>query len=598
MFYIAQTSLERMRYTKNSVSSEKRLRSAASTPLRKPSLLAAAGFRLRIAAALCAAVFVALLWVYWPALHGRFVFDDLSLPFNKVIRNEPLSGWISGTRPVLMFSYWVNYWFWGIAPFSYHFVNLVIHFVNAGLVFLVLFRLLTTAGWLREGAGAASIVGALIFALHPLQTESVSYVAGRSESLAALFLLLAYVAFLYRRNASISWWGALLVLALFGMAVATKENAVSLAGILVLTDLFWPKPFSIQGLKRNWRLYCLMAPAVIAAGFGVFRVLASSQTAGFSLVTYKWYQYAFTEARALFSYVGLTIFPLGQSIDQDYAPSHTIMEHGAIFYMILLAGIVVAAVVWRRRYPLCCFGLLMFLIWLAPTSSIVPLDDALVERRMYLPMLGLILIGCELASKTRISRATGACLLTFTALVLGKLTYDRNQLWGQPEKLMEMAASAAVYNPRPLLNFTEILIRQGRCDLAPAYLERAERRLPNNYYVNAGWGRALACLGHFDQALQRLQAAARINPSSQVYEWIGLVYGQMGQVEQAGSALKKAVELDPNSESAHGSLALWYEETNNLEAADREYRAAISLDHYDSWAKTGFMRVRTREIGR
>jgi protein O-mannosyl-transferase len=259
---------------------------------------------------------------------------------------------------------------------------------------------------------------------------------------------------------------------------------------------------------------------------------------------------------------------------------------------------VVAAVVWRRRYPLCCFGLLMFLIWLAPTSSIVPLDDALVERRMYLPLLGLILIGCELASKARISRPTAAWLFAFTALVLGRLTYDRNQLWGQPEKLMEMAASAAVYNPRPLLNFTEILIRQGRCDLAPAYLERAERALPNNYYVNAGWGRALACLGHFDQALQRLQVAARINPSSQVYEWLGLVYGQMGQVEQAGSALKRAVEIDPNSESAHGSLALWFEETNNLEAADREYRAAISLDHYDSWAKTGFMRVRTRETGR
>ena len=598
MFGIAQTSLDGMRYTKNSMSSKKRLRSAAPTPSQSPALHTLAGFPLRTVAAACPAVFVALLWIYWPALHGRFVFDDLSLPFSKVIRNEPLTAWISGSRPVLMFSYWVNYRFWGIAPFSYHFVNLAIHFVNAGLVFLVLFQLLTGAGWLRERAGAASIAGALIFALHPLQTESVSYVAGRSESLASLFLLLAYVAFLYRRNVSISWWEALLVLAPFGMAVGTKENAVSLAGILVLTDLFWPTPFSIQGIKRNWRLYCLMAPGVMAAAFGVFRVLASSQTAGFSLVTYKWYQYAFTEARALFSYVGLTIFPLGQSIDQDYAPSHSIMEHGAIFYMILLAGAVAAAVVWRRRYPLCCFGLLMFLVGLAPTSSIVPLDDALVERRMYLPLLGLILIGCELASRARISRATGACLFAFAALVLGKLTYDRNQLWGQPEKLMEMAASAAVYNSRPLLNFTEILIRQGRCDLAPAYLERAERKLPNNYYVNAGWGRALACLGHFDRALERLQAAARINPCSQVYEWIGLVRGQMGQVEEAGSALKKAVTLDPTSQSAHGSLALWFEETNDLEAADREYRAAISLDRYDSWAKTGFMRVRTKETGR
>jgi protein O-mannosyl-transferase len=600
MCCIAQTLLDRMRYTENSnpMSSKQRLRSAAPGPSRSQPRGTVGGFSLRSVVVGSAVVFVALLCVYRPALHGPFVFDDLSLPFSKIMRDGPLSAWISGTRPVLMFSYWVNCHFWGIAPFSYHFMNLVIHFVNTGLVFLVLFRLLTIAGWLRQRASAASVIGALIFALHPLQTESVSYVAGRSESLASLFLLLAYVAFLYRRNACISWWEALLVLGLFGIAVESKENAVSLAGILVLTDLFLPTPFSIQGLKRNWRLYCLMAPGVIAAGLEVFRVLASAQTAGFSLVTYKWYQYAFTEARALFAYIGLTILPVGQSIDQDYAPSHTILEHGAILYMILLAGLVAVSIAWRRRYPLCCFGLLTFLIWLAPTSSIVPLDDALVERRMYLPLLGLILIGCELAPRMPISRATGAGLLAFAVLVLGKLCYDRNQLWGQPQKLLEMAASAAVYNPRPLLNFTEILIQQGRCDLAPPYLERAERTLPNNYYVNAGWGRALACLSHFDQALQRLQAAARINPSSQVYEGIGLVYGQMGRVEEAGSALRKAVELDPNSESAHGSLALWFEETNNLEAADREYRAAISLDHYDSWAKTGFMRVRTRETGR
>ena len=84
-----------------------------------------------------------------------------------------------------------------------------------------------------------------------------------------------------------------------------------------------------------------------------------------------------------------------------------------------------------------------------------------------------------------------------------------------------MAAASAVYNPRPLLNFTEVLIHEGRCDLAPRYLERAGQRLPDNYYVNAGWGRTLACLGHFDQALERLETAARIHPCSEVYEWIG-----------------------------------------------------------------------------
>jgi protein O-mannosyl-transferase len=545
----------------------------------------------------CLSTFFGLLYLYSPALHGHFVFDDLALPFNNLGRDGPLSGWMSGVRPTLMFSYWLNYRFFGGDPFSYHFVNLVIHFVNTGLVFLVLCRLLTKAGWKESKVPVASALGALIFAIHPLQTESVSYIAGRSESLASLLMLLAYCVFLYRRKEAISWVEAVVVLVLFACAVKAKENAVSLAGVLLLTDVYWPVPFSLRGIRANWRLYSLMVPGIVVACVAVFRLLSTAQSAGFSVATFKWYQYAFTEARAIFTYIRLAVFPVGQSIDQDYPTSHNIMEHGAVFYIILLAALVVLAVLWRRRYPISCFGLLLFLTFLAPTSSIVPIDDALVERRMYLPLVGLILIACELGARVRVSRFSAACVLAILGLVFGKLCYDRNRLWGEPDRLLALAASGAVYNPRPMLNFTEILIQHNRCDLAPAYLERAERRLPNNYYVNAAWGRTLSCLGQLDQAMERLQRAAILHPCSQVYEWIGIVYGQMGRLEQAGIALKKAVELGPDSESAHGSLGLWYEKTNNLDAAKEEYRTAFSLNHADSWAKFAFIRVETMETG-
>lgn len=550
-------------------------------------------------AAACLSAFLGILYLYSPALNGDFVFDDLSLPFLKLGRDGPLWGYISGVRPVLMFSYWLNYQLWGPAPFSYHCVNVVIHFVNTGLVFLVLRRLLAKAGWPQRRTIMASIIGALVFAIHPLQTEAVSYVAGRSESLVSLFLLLAYAAFLYRGHESISWLESLPVLILFGLAVKTKENAVSLAGVLILTDLFWPQPFSLRGLKRNWRLYCLMAPGALAAVVAVFRMLATAPTAGFSAVTFQWYQYAFTEARALLTYIRMTLLPLGQSVDQDYPASHTLTEHGAVYCLVLLVLLVALAILWRRRFPLFCFGLLMFLIWLAPTSSVIPIDDPLVERRMYLPLLGLILIGCEAAQRLRLSRTSAACALAIIGLLFGKLCYDRNRLWGDPDKLLELAASGAVYNPRPLLNFTEVLIQQNRCDLAPAYLDRAQRRLGrDNYYMNVAWGRTLACLGDFDRAIARLQRAAQLQPCSRVYEWMGLVYGQMGRLEDAGAALQKAVRVDPNSETAHGSLALWYEKTNDLGAADREYRAAVSLDRSDSWAEMGLMRVHEMESGR
>jgi protein O-mannosyl-transferase len=546
---------------------------------------------------LCLGVLAAILYLYSPALHGHFIFDDSEFPFCKPLRHAPLSTWIAtvGVRPVLIFSYWLNYHFGGVNPFGYHFANVMIHFVNTGLVFLVLLRILRKAEWTGRKAQVASFVGALVFAIHPLQTESVSYISGRSESLASLFMLLAYVVFIYRREESISWAESLLVLLFFAAAVKTKENAVSLVPILIFTDLFWPVPFSVRGLRRNWRLYGLMIPGAAVAVVVVFRLRAASGTAGFGVATFKWYQYAFTEARAIFTYIRMAVWPVDLSLDHDFATSHTILEHGAICWMILLASLVVVSVIFRRRYPLFCFGLLMFLICLAPTSSIVPLDDALVERRMYLALIGLILIGCELGRRVRLSPTVGVAVLCLVGFTFGKLCFDRNRLWGDPDKLIEMAAANAVHNPRPLLNFTEILIQRNQCAVAPRYLARAERRLPNNYFVNVAWGRTLACMGYFDEAVKRLRTAAQLQPCSQVYEWLGLVYAQMGRLEDAGGSLKKAVGLDPQSGTAHGPLALWYEKNHDFADAEQEYRMAASIDRDDSWAQQGWVRARQEE---
>ena len=532
--------------------------------------------------------------VFAPALNGQFVFDDLSLPIYGPLRQAPLSLWISGVRPVLMLSYWVNLRLFGDAPFGYHFVNLIIHCVNSALVFLVISRILSFAGWSGSRRVSYAFFGSLLFLVHPLQTESVSYIAGRSESLASLFLLLAYVCFLERWRYGLSWGFAIVVVVLFALGVGTKENAVSFAGILILTDVFWPQPFTAQGALRNRRLYALLAPAALGAAVIILRMLATAPTAGFSVATSRWYQYAFTQMRAIPNYVRLSLFPFGQSLDHDFPISRTLTDHGAVFYGLVLLATVIGLILWRQRYPVTCFGLLMSLIWLAPTSSVIPIDDPFVERRMYLPLLGLILAGCELISRLSWSKGVLCSVLAFITLYFGWFTYSRNQLWGQPEKLVTLAATQASTNPRPMLNLTEILIRHNHCELAIPYLQRAERILGVSYYVDAAWGRVLACLNEDDQAMQRLSRAARLQPGAQVFEWLGLLYGKMGRLEEAGQILQKAVALDPQLESAHGSLALWYESVHDLVGAKREYQAAVSLDRGDLWAGLRLMRVEER----
>ena len=269
--------------------------------------------------------------LYAPAINGAFVFDDTSLPFEHVDRDRPLTAWLAGVRPMLMFSYWLNWKFWGDGPASYHVFNILVHAINTALVFLVLWRLLDLAGWETRRIRWTAALGSLIFLIHPLQTEAVSYVAGRSESLAMLLVLLAYSAYLWRRHESISWVESFVVLILFGLALATKENAICLAGLIVFTDLFWPQPFSMNGLRRNWRLYALMLPAAALGAGLVLRMLAGAPSAGFSLRAYTWYQYAFTQAGVIFSYIRMALLPVGLSVDHDYPPSHTVFENGAIF---------------------------------------------------------------------------------------------------------------------------------------------------------------------------------------------------------------------------------------------------------------------------
>jgi hypothetical protein len=491
-----------------------------------------------------------------------------------------------------MFSYWINDRLWGQSPAAYHAVNFLIHAGATTLVFLVFFRLFTLAGWAARNRTLAAVLGAAVFLVHPLETESVSYVAGRSESLAALFVLLAYTVFLYRRREAISWKEALAVMLLFGLAIETKENAVSLAGILVLTDVFWPVPFSTRGLRANWRLYALMVPGAAAAAIAVFRMLAAAPSAGFSLRTVTWYQYVFTEARAIFTYVRLALLPFGQSLDHDFAPSRTIAEHGAVFYMAALVIVVILAIRARRRYPLSCFGLLLFLVLLAPTSSVVPIADALVERRMYLALAGLILIGCELGSRLRISRPAAWAAFAAAMILFSEMCYERNRLWSQPDRLMAAAAIQASHSSRPFANLTELLISGNRCDAALPYLEYADRLFPRDYWVELSWGRTLECLGRHGEAMVRLQQAAAIIPTSKAFELIGLLYGEMGRSEEAGAALLEAVRIDPKSVTAHKAMALWYESVRNLSMAEREYRASLALDRNDWNARFGLERVR------
>jgi tetratricopeptide (TPR) repeat protein len=537
----------------------------------------------------CLAALVVAGVLYSPALRGPFTFDDLSLPFQFTLADAPIFTWITRVRPVLMLSYGLNHSLSPGQPYGFHLFNVLIHALNTGLIFYVMGRLLALAGWPAGRARLGAYAGSAVFLVHPLATESVSYIAGRSESLAAFFVLAAYAMYLSRREAGLRWRDVAGILALFALGLATKENSIALAGVLLLTAWFFPR-----GGER--KLYvALVAAALLVLPVG-FYALTHGGNAGFNLREFTWYQYGFTQARAVFAYLRLALLPVGQSVDHDFAISFTVLQNGAWLYGLVLAALIAAAVIWRRRAPLACFGFLMFLIWLAPTSSVIPIADPLVERRMYLPMLGLILLACDALSRVRLAPPVAWSALTAVLLVFAVMTWERNVLWGRPAELLASAAMQSRRNPRPVANLTETLIADNRCHEALPWLQRAHQLLPGNYVIEASWGRALECLGRREEALAHLQTAAKLHPGWKLFELIGLLNAEMNRMEAAGEALRAAIGMEPNAGSPHRSLALWYEALHDFDAAQREYRTALAIDPHDSLARAGLARAQASMV--
>ena len=539
-----------------------------------------------------AAALAAVFWAYGPALDSPFVFDDTLQQFALPAASAPLSNWIGPVRPVLMFTYWANSRIALHEPYSFHVFNILFHCITAVLVFLIAGRLL---GWVTGIASQTrdllAAFAALLFLLHPAQTESVAYISGRSESLSALFAAAAYAVFLYRpqldrtktldRPKTPSPWiaspwitpGA--VLALFALAVFSKEQVIVLPALFLLTDLWWNPGRGTQTVKSNWRIYVPIAATGIVAVF-LFRKLivsvgtgSSGATAGFGMKDLPWYRYLFTEFRAVFVYIGAFLFPANLNLDWDFPISRTIFDRGAIFGLIVLLAL--AATLWRfrSRFPLAGFGYFLFLLLLSPTSSILPIKDPVAERRMYLPMLGLLLILVDLMRGLKIDRKTLAAACLVVLLVAAAVTHARAEVWSTPISLWEDTVRKSPNKGRDHLQLASAYYDHGSFDLAVNEYQKAARLEPPEYSMLVNWALACDALNQPENAIAKLRQAASLDATAHVYSQIGMVYGKRGQMKDAMEALDQAEKIDPNF-----AMTYYYKGVVNLSIKDLPGAAA------------------------
>ncbi len=514
--------------------------------------------------------------IYFNSLQGTFQFDDRSLlnrewvadlpSFNKTVALDSFLN-----RPVLLWTFAVNNHLDPKHTFGFHLTNLLLHILVTVLIFLILIRVqqfLPIGPRFSENENLRSIkkqatrallfpfATALLFAVHPLNTDSVSYISSRSSLLATFFYLLTLYLFTEMlvpgRRPRQRLLSGLFILPAMYFAIASKLIAVTLPVIMILWFLIFFAPIYSPGLLQRlsepkilWA--CFTAGIVLLCGVITGDLLYSPNDQGLAL--FGRIPYFLVQMKvAVFFYLKQFLFPFNLNVDSGFPFTRFSTDWTISFSIIFIIGIILTVFKWGNIWIK--LGTAWFFLTLAPTSSFVPLNDLAVEHRMYLPMsLGLCLIGGWLVryfSKTDQMRP-----FIFILIVCGVLTTARNESWISEINLWSDAALKNPNSPRVYNNLGKAYFKAGRLGIARVHLEKSVSNIPK--YIKAQYN--ISSPEKFLSPRSRVKSA----------------------LQNSGFSENDKLELKADFAEPHYNLASVYLDLGQLDKSENEYRTALAL---------------------
>ena len=488
-------------------------------------------------------------------------------------------------RPLVSATFALNYQLGRHEVFGYHVVNLSLHIACVLLLFLVA----TSIGFGHIEAAS----GALFFGIHPVQSEVVNYISSRSESLAALFVLIALVAYVRWRAAGAvaevrvrKGWGRVLYpasVAAFACALASKSTALALPVALLLYEGTLARRLGDRWSPRT--LIRFHAPFwVLSAAY--FWTVRSSAAVALGQPVRSLEEQIFSQLKALVYYVKILLMPVSLNVDHQFSAADMTSATAALAAAVLVSlALALVAVRVRRKgtgVPLLGWSLILLL-----PASLVPLNVLVNEHRLYLSaafasmwIVSLVLSTTDRSVDARTgNRSVKLWGVAVTLLVLALLTHERNEVWATENSLWQDAVDKAPGMYRTHMHLGGAMEAAGELEAALAQYRKAAEIDPGVALAHYNLANALIRSGRIDEARDRYEHGLELNPTF-LHGLVNLAALEVtdGRLSRADALLAKAQALHPSSAFVHHQLGALYTASGKPAEAEKAYREAIRQD--------------------
>src|SRR6185436_9210302 len=556
--------------------------------------VSASPVQLRIGAALLLIVGVL---VYLNSFPGQIVFDDTVITDDPSIRQLwPPWGAMSSapqvSRPLVGLSLAINYAISGTDLWSYHLFNLAIHILAALTMFGVVRRTLLTARLKDRFEKASTWLAlsiALIWMVHPLHTESVTYLIQRSEAMCGLFYLLTLYCVIRGRTGRHAggWYAAAVIICAAGMA--SKPVMVTAPIMVAIYDVIFFSDGLKETFKRRAALYAALASTWVILAATVHAARAHQESAGFHLTEMTPLGYLLSQFEVIVYYLRLSVWPYGLCIDYGWPLATS--ASGIVPFALVIGGLGLLTLLALKRRPEAGFLGIWFFLILAPTSSIMPILDLAVEHRTYLSLASLVALmvlaayrlGPRLLPSLRdqgspISRWVAIGSVAVVTAWLGSLTVERNSYYHSAKALWLDAVEKRPDNWRGHNNLGFCLTGEGDLEGAMAEYAEALRLHPGALDAQDNMGMCLLNLGRPAEAMPYFQRLLVQDPDKKrLHFHLGKALEAQGRLDEALQEYNEELRRKPDSAEARMQLATVLERQKKFTGAAAAYRDTLSV---------------------